>query len=73
MYSTLINDELLLRPIIYDFPEQFDFAENFTNQFMIGDSLMVVPVVLPLAKYVSKIQVYSFNIVLIEFLHIHSL
>lgn len=57
MYSTLIYNELLLRPIIYDFPEQFEFAENFTNQFMIGDSLMVVPVVLPLAKYVSKIQV----------------
>lgn len=54
--STLINNELLLRPIIYDFPEQFEFAENFTTQFMIGDSLMVVPVMLPAAKYVGIIK-----------------
>ncbi|XP_063708742.1 uncharacterized protein LOC134837304 [Culicoides brevitarsis] len=53
MMSTLTTNDLLLRPIIYDFPEQLAYAENFTSQFMIGESLMVVPVTLPAARYIS--------------------
>lgn len=48
-----MEDKPLLRPLFYDFPAVMSHIENLTEQYMVGDSLMVVPVTLPDMRQVS--------------------
>lgn len=53
MHSVIIQNEPLIRPLYYDFPEIMPYVENVTHHFMVGESLLAVPVTLPLVKHVS--------------------